>query len=122
MIIQLPSQSSDCCSLSIKGEHDSDGKNEIKGYPELWLIDWGLAEFYHPGKEYNVRVASRYYKSPELLINLQDYDYSLDMFSAGCMLGSLVVFLVIFITNRSLRKNLCLRELITTISWSRFVK
>ena len=26
---------------------------------ELRLIDWGLAEFYHPGKEYNVRVASR---------------------------------------------------------------
>lgn len=29
---------------------------------ELRLIDWGLAEFYHPGKEYNVRVASRYFK------------------------------------------------------------
>lgn len=28
---------------------------------KLRLIDWGLAEFYHPGKEYNVRVASRYY-------------------------------------------------------------
>ncbi|KAG6522295.1 hypothetical protein ZIOFF_019433 [Zingiber officinale] len=27
---------------------------------KLWLIDWGLAEFYHPGKEYNVRVASSY--------------------------------------------------------------
>ena len=27
---------------------------------KLRLIDWGLAEFYHPGKEYNVRVASRY--------------------------------------------------------------
>jgi casein kinase II subunit alpha len=26
---------------------------------KLRLIDWGLAEFYHPGKEYNVRVASR---------------------------------------------------------------
>jgi casein kinase II subunit alpha len=26
------------------------------------LIDWGLAEFYHPGQEYNVRVASRYFK------------------------------------------------------------
>lgn len=25
----------------------------------LRLIDWGLSEFYHPGKEYNVRVASR---------------------------------------------------------------
>lgn len=25
----------------------------------LRLIDWGLAEYYQPGKEYNVRVASR---------------------------------------------------------------
>ena len=31
----------------------------------LRLIDWGLAEFYHPGKEYNVRVASRYLKGGE---------------------------------------------------------
>lgn len=29
---------------------------------QLRLIDWGLAEFYHSGREYNVRVASRYYK------------------------------------------------------------
>lgn len=29
---------------------------------ELRLIDWGLAEFYFPGREYNVRVASRYFK------------------------------------------------------------
>lgn len=35
---------------------------------KLRLIDWGLAEFYHPGREYNVRVASRYYKGPELLV------------------------------------------------------
>jgi len=27
---------------------------------KLCLIDWGLAEFYHPGQEYNVRVASRF--------------------------------------------------------------
>jgi casein kinase II subunit alpha len=26
---------------------------------QLRLIDWGLAEFYHQGREYNVRVASR---------------------------------------------------------------
>lgn len=29
---------------------------------QLRLIDWGLAEFYFPGREYNVRVASRYFK------------------------------------------------------------
>ena len=46
---------------------------------QLRLIDWGLAEFYHPAKEYNVRVASRYFKGPELLVDLQDYDYALDM-------------------------------------------
>merc|ERR1719497_19779 len=57
---------------------------------ELRLIDWGLAEFYHPGQEYNVRVASRYFKGPELLVDYQMYDYSLDMWSLGCMLASMI--------------------------------
>lgn len=41
------------------------------GFSQLRLIDWGLAEFYHPGQEYNVRVASRYFKGPELLVDYQ---------------------------------------------------
>lgn len=57
---------------------------------KLRLIDWGLAEFYHPGKEYNVRVASRYFKGPELLVDLQDYDYALDMWSLGCMFAGMM--------------------------------
>jgi casein kinase II subunit alpha len=57
---------------------------------KLRLIDWGLAEFYHPGQDYNVRVASRYYKGPELLVDLQYYDYSLDIWSLGCMLAGMV--------------------------------
>uniref|UniRef100_A0A663E025 non-specific serine/threonine protein kinase n=1 Tax=Aquila chrysaetos chrysaetos TaxID=223781 RepID=A0A663E025_AQUCH len=57
---------------------------------QLRLIDWGLAEFYHPGQEYNVRVASRYFKGPELLVDYQMYDYSLDMWSLGCMLASMI--------------------------------
>ncbi|KAM7253345.1 hypothetical protein ACFE04_031309 [Oxalis oulophora] len=56
---------------------------------KLRLIDWGLAEFYHPGKEYNVRVASRYFKGPELLVDLHDYDYSLDLWSLGCMFAGM---------------------------------
>mmetsp|Transcript_7800 Transcript_7800/g.19169 ORF Transcript_7800/g.19169 Transcript_7800/m.19169 type:complete len:349 (-) Transcript_7800:1113-2159(-) len=56
----------------------------------LRLIDWGLAEFYHPGKEYNVRVATKYFKGPELLVDLQDYDYSLDMWSVGVMLAGMM--------------------------------
>lgn len=56
----------------------------------LRLIDWGLAEFYHPGREYNVRVASRYFKGPELLVNMRDYDYSLDIWSLGCMFAGMI--------------------------------
>lgn len=57
---------------------------------QLRLIDWGLAEFYHAGHEYNVRVASRYFKGPELLVDYQMYDYSLDMWSLGCMFASMI--------------------------------
>jgi len=57
---------------------------------KLRLIDWGLAEFYHAHQEYNVRVASRYFKGPELLVDLQDYDYSLDMWSLGCMFAGMI--------------------------------
>lgn len=73
----------------------SAGRTDQK-FTQLRLIDWGLAEFYHPGVELNVRVASRYYKGaselsfslvtfltrfpsgPELLIDFTHYDYSLD--------------------------------------------
>ncbi|KAJ9094178.1 hypothetical protein QFC19_008029 [Naganishia cerealis] len=61
----------------------------------LRLIDWGLAEFYHPGTEYNVRVASRYFKGPELLVDFQEYDYSLDMWSLGCMYASMLIPIVV---------------------------
>ena len=64
---------------------------EVDGFfAQLRLIDWGLAEFYHPKTEYNVRVASRYFKGPELLVDFQEYDYSLDMWSYGCMFASMV--------------------------------
>ncbi|XP_953303.1 casein kinase II, alpha subunit, putative [Theileria annulata] len=56
----------------------------------LRLIDWGLAEFYHPEQEYSVRVATRYYKGPELLVDMRYYDYSLDIWSIGCMLAGII--------------------------------
>ena len=54
------------------------------------IIDWGLAEFYHPYTEYNVRVATRHFKAPELLLDMTDYDYSVDMWSFGCVLAGLI--------------------------------
>ncbi|CDW86035.1 casein kinase ii subunit alpha [Stylonychia lemnae] len=57
---------------------------------KLKIADWGLADFYTPHKSYNVRVASRYFKAPELLIGLNEYDYQLDVWSVGCMLAGMV--------------------------------
>ena len=41
----------------------------------LMLIDLGLADFYMPNQRFNVRVASRHYKAPELLLGNEFYDY-----------------------------------------------
>jgi len=57
---------------------------------QLKLIDWGLSEFYLPDKELNTRVSSRPYKSPELLVGYQQYDFSMDIWSAGCMLAAMI--------------------------------
>ena len=57
----------------------------------LVLIDLGLADVYKPGQRYNVRVASRHYKSPELLTNLETYGTSLDLWGVGCLLAGLLL-------------------------------
>lgn len=49
----------------------------------LNIIDWGLAEFYVPDKPYHSRVASRFFKGPELLVGYPYYHYSLDVWSLG---------------------------------------
>ena len=58
--------------------------------PALLLIDLGLADMYLPATRYNVRVASRHYKSPELLIGYSYYDYAIDMWGVGCILAGLL--------------------------------
>ena len=83
----------------------------------LRLIDWGLAEFYHPGQDYNVRVASRYFKGPELLTDYLYYDYSLDIWSAGAMFASIVISKLDLI--RYLKKSHFFKEMITMINLSK---
>lgn len=61
------------------------------GRAPLMLIDLGLADFYLPGVSYNVRVASRHYKSPELLVGYELYDYAIDLWGVGCILAGLLL-------------------------------
>ena len=57
---------------------------------KLRLIDWGLAEFYHPKERYNIHVASRNFKPIELLVDYQCYDYSVDIWSFGVTMAGMV--------------------------------
>lgn len=58
----------------------------------LKLIDFGLAEFYYPTREYSSKVASLYYKSPEILLGSVVYDYSIDIWAVGMILAGMVAF------------------------------
>lgn len=69
------------------------------------IIDWGLAEFYHDNEEYNIRVASRYFKPPEILVDFKKYNYSFDTWSLGAILAGMVFLLFLsiryFVRNHS---------------------
>ena len=70
------------------------------------------------GQDYNVRVASRYFKGPELLVDYNYYDYSLDIWSTGAMFASMVSFSVFRFSARSLFSW----EIVIETSWSRLRK
>lgn len=52
------------------------------------VIDWGLAEYYFPFKDHGNKVFTKQFKPPELLMGLQYYHYSADMWSMGVTLAS----------------------------------
>lgn len=66
----------------------------LSAYRQRMALRWraGFLVFSLPCMlcRYNVRVASRYFKGPELLVDLQDYDYGLDMWSLGCMFAGMI--------------------------------
>eukprot|EP00615_Pteridomonas_danica_P005185 CAMPEP_0114367684 /NCGR_PEP_ID=MMETSP0101-20121206/30246_1 /TAXON_ID=38822 ORGANISM="Pteridomonas danica, Strain PT" /NCGR_SAMPLE_ID=MMETSP0101 /ASSEMBLY_ACC=CAM_ASM_000211 /LENGTH=253 /DNA_ID=CAMNT_0001517439 /DNA_START=450 /DNA_END=1211 /DNA_ORIENTATION=- len=63
-----------------------------RGFPKLKVTvgDWGLADFDVEGAKHAVRVASRPFKSPELLLGDPFYSSTMDMWSIGCVFGGLL--------------------------------
>ena len=54
------------------------------------IIDWGLADYYEPGKRLNVDVFTGQYKPPESIMKFNYYEYSGDIFSLGTMFAALL--------------------------------
>ena len=73
---------------------------------KLRIIDWGLSDFYIENKDYNVRVSSLQYKSHELLLNQTKYDYSIDIWSFGCIMGSILFNRIPFFKCKNLNDQL----------------
>ncbi|KAG9393624.1 cyclin-dependent kinase like [Carpediemonas membranifera] len=64
----------------------------ITGDNQLKLCDFGFARNVTVGRapKYTDYVATRWYRSPELLLNSTDYDTSVDVWAAGCIFGELL--------------------------------
>lgn len=73
---------------------------------KMHIIDWGLAEFYIPGKDYSTKVASRFYKAPELLLDNPYYDYTVDIWSLGCIFASVLFQVEIFFAGKNEKDQL----------------
>jgi len=57
---------------------------------QVRVIDWGHSAHYLPGQELSVRVATLFYKAPELLLNYTIHDYAIDIWGTGCMMAEMV--------------------------------
>jgi cell cycle related kinase len=58
---------------------------------ELKLGDFGLATVYvGPHKPYSHQVATRWYRSPELLYGSQTYDHKVDIWAIGCIFAEML--------------------------------
>ncbi|GAA5883574.1 hypothetical protein JCM3774_002849 [Rhodotorula dairenensis] len=66
------------------------------GTGRLVIIDFGSAKALKPDEPNVSYTASRFYRAPELLFGSNEYDYAIDVWSAGCVLAELITGEVLF--------------------------
>eukprot|EP00826_Nyctotherus_ovalis_P057040 TRINITY_DN7792_c0_g1_i7.p1 TRINITY_DN7792_c0_g1~~TRINITY_DN7792_c0_g1_i7.p1 ORF type:complete len:331 (+),score=49.91 TRINITY_DN7792_c0_g1_i7:176-1168(+) len=76
-----------------------DNKGQVK------LADFGLARLldFQPDPHYTNRVATLWYRAPELLLGSHDYTTAIDMWSLGCLFFELLTFRPLFPGDRESR-------------------
>ena len=57
---------------------------------KMKIIDFGLAEFYYSNVKMSPAVSTRYFKAPELLLEMSTYHYAIDIWAAGIIFASIV--------------------------------
>jgi len=62
----------------------------VSGDGRVKLCDFGIAkEVVEPDLSMTAGVCTRYYKAPEILFGSKNYDFSIDVWAAGCLFGEL---------------------------------
>ena len=54
------------------------------------LLEWSRPKRGEIPRELTSHVATRWYRAPELILIEKDYDYKVDMWSAGCIFAELL--------------------------------
>ena len=62
----------------------------------LKIADFGLARLQDDVRPMSHQVATRWYRAPELLYGARKYNYAVDMWSAGTIIGELLTFSPLF--------------------------
>jgi len=57
---------------------------------KMVIADFGLAEQLNPENPMSFKVAARFFKAPELLMELEYYFYAVDIWAAGVIFASIV--------------------------------
>mmetsp|Transcript_40253 Transcript_40253/g.82388 ORF Transcript_40253/g.82388 Transcript_40253/m.82388 type:complete len:317 (-) Transcript_40253:1881-2831(-) len=61
------------------------------------ICDFGLARLYYPGSSFMTQgVVTLWYRAPEILLGQKFYNFSIDIWSLGCIMGELIFNDVLF--------------------------
>lgn len=74
------------CHRDLKPSNILIDENSLK----LMICDYGSGKFIKPNESNVSYMCSRFYRAPELLFGKTDYDNSIDVWSAGCIIAEMV--------------------------------
>lgn len=57
---------------------------------QVRIIDWGASDYYMPNKSYSINKEYLRVRAPEMALKLMNYNYAVDIWSTGCLLGEMI--------------------------------
>lgn len=57
----------------------------------LKVCDFGSAKKFKADEKSSSYICSRYYRAPELMFGARNYGHAIDIWSAGCVMGELII-------------------------------